>query len=67
DYNRDQRVNVTDMLIARDNQTHFLDALKLITVPVEVVEDISRWIWQVETESDRALEERLGLSLEMVT
>ncbi len=61
DYNRDQRVNVTDMLIARDNQTHFLDALKLITVPVEeIVQDIGWLIWQVETESDRALEERLG-------
>ncbi len=61
DYNRDQRVNVTDMLIARDHQTNFLTALQRITVPVEkVVEDIARWIWQVETEEDRALQERLG-------
>jgi len=33
DFNRDRRVNATDMLIARSNQTHFLDALKLIAVP----------------------------------
>jgi len=33
DYNRDRRVNATDMLIARSNQTHVLDALKLITAP----------------------------------
>ena len=33
DFNRDQRVNATDMLIARNNQTHLLNALNLITVP----------------------------------
>jgi len=33
DYNRDKRVNATDMLIARENQTHFLNALRLISVP----------------------------------
>ena len=33
DYDRDARVNAIDMLIARNNQTHFLNALKLITVP----------------------------------
>jgi hypothetical protein len=60
DVNRDQRVNVTDMLLIRDNQTHFLDALQRITVPEEVVEKIARWMWQVDTESDRALQERLG-------
>ena len=31
--NRDQRVNVFDMLIARNHATHFLNALKLISVP----------------------------------
>ena len=61
DVNRDQRVNATDMLLARDNQTHFLNALRRITVPVEeVVEKIARILWEMETESDRALEERLG-------
>jgi len=33
DFNRDQRVNATDMLIVRNSQTHFLNALNLITVP----------------------------------
>ena len=33
DYNRDMRVNATDMLIARSNQTHLLNALKLIEIP----------------------------------
>ncbi len=37
DYNRDALVNATDMLIAWDNPTHFLNALKLITVPGDVV------------------------------
>ncbi len=31
DFNRNARVNATDMLIARNNQTHFLNALRLIT------------------------------------
>jgi len=35
DFNRDGRVNATDLLIARINQTHLLDALKLIAVPGE--------------------------------
>ena len=33
DYNRDGKVNATDMLLARNNPTSFIDALKLITVP----------------------------------
>ncbi len=33
DFNRDARVDVTDMLIARHNQAHFLNALRLISVP----------------------------------
>ena len=33
DYNRDKLVNVFDMLAARNNATHFLNALELITVP----------------------------------
>lgn len=32
DFNRDARVNATDMLIARNHPTHFLNALQLITV-----------------------------------
>ncbi len=60
DFDRDQRVNVTDMLLARNNQTHFLSALDLITPPVEVVQDIGWLIWHMDTESDRALKERLG-------
>jgi len=39
DYNRDSRVNATDMLIARSNQTHFLDALELISPPLEKAAD----------------------------
>ncbi len=35
DFNRDARVNALDMLIARDNTTHFLNALKLIDAPAE--------------------------------
>ncbi|MBN2473373.1 MAG: hypothetical protein JXB62_02100 [Pirellulales bacterium] len=30
---RDARVDATDMLLARNNQTHFLNALKLIRAP----------------------------------
>jgi hypothetical protein len=33
DYDRDGRVDATDMLIARTSQTHFLNALQLITAP----------------------------------
>ncbi len=33
DFNRDARIDAIDMLIARANQTHFLNALKLITAP----------------------------------
>ncbi len=33
DFNRDARVNISDMLIARSHQTHFLNALRLIAVP----------------------------------
>ena len=33
DYNRDGRVDDRDTAIARDHSTHFLNALKLLTVP----------------------------------
>ena len=33
DYNRDGNVDTTDELVARQNQTYFLSALQLITVP----------------------------------
>jgi len=33
DFNRDRRVNATDMLIAQNHQMHSLNALKLITAP----------------------------------
>ena len=33
DFDRDERVDVFDMLIARNHSTHFLNALQLITVP----------------------------------
>ena len=33
DYNRDQKVNTTDLLLARNNQTSIFTALNLITVP----------------------------------
>jgi len=49
DFNRDARVNATDMLIARSSQTHYLEALKLITpqvaLPVSKMDDA--------TESDK--------------
>jgi len=35
DFNRDRRVNAADMLIARENQTHLLNALRLISIPLE--------------------------------
>jgi len=33
DYNRDSFVDGTDMAVARDNNTNFITALKLITIP----------------------------------
>ena len=37
DFNRDARVNAFDMLLARNSQTHFLNALRLISPPVDQI------------------------------
>ncbi len=51
DFNCNARVDATDMLIARNNPTHFLNALRLITVPDnmaagEQASALGRWATQ---------------------
>jgi len=43
DFNRDRRVNATDVLLARRHQTGFLDALELIRAPQAAA--TASWAW----------------------
>jgi len=53
DFNRDKRVNAIDMLIARDNPTTFINALKLITVPGKKSDDLDG-VWAARIDAAAA-------------
>ncbi len=62
DYNRDQRVNALDMLIVRNNQTHFLDALEQPAIAEsELVENDSTsldWLHEFDPQDDNQADDK---------